>query len=116
MLAVIFAIMSFCPLLHTNIDAVQPYHTDDFSFVGSAQYRVRLTNPSPFAFATDRIDVFVRDEQQPDVAHGKAETFPKVTVPGHTSDSNGVDVTFHDDALDFRLLVGALVVCDGIAP
>ncbi len=111
MLALILAVMTVCPILHGEIDAVAAYHNDDFSFVGSSKYRLRLLNPSPFDFATHQI-VLVTWDSARDAYVGQTLEIPRTRVPAHAV--AGVFVTFEDKDLDFRLLIGERVICDGI--
>ena len=108
MLAVVLAIMTFCPL---SSGGILPSSVSASSDGAKAQsYTVYISNPSPFDLVTSRIDVWMKDTPNGKTAHAVPEDFARTTVRAHKN----VTIPFQDITLDLHDGVGSTIECDGI--
>lgn len=111
MIALILALMTYCPLLSGGVLAATPQHNDDFSYMGSRDWIVYIQNPTPFKLSTHEIELVLKDVDADSFLGNRVEIKPTTVAP-----NSRTEVHFQDDALDIRRLAGSLIVCDGIRP
>lgn len=100
-----------CPLLSGGV-APSNISADENGAMRAQVYSVYILNPSPFPFATTRIDVWRRDCATCKTASPISEEIERTTIPAHTGAGNAVVVHFQDLALDLNDTVGSSVECD----
>lgn len=113
MLAFLLGVMTFCPLVFGGLAPSQVAATANGE-MHAAEYSAYISNPSPFALSTSRLQLWAKDSQDSKTAHEVPEDIPKTQIPGHTDAANAVVVKFTDTDLILNNYVGVTVECDGI--